>query len=92
MSIISSSENEQDASLTEEISNILGRPRSQTRAIKLKLHECQYSDPIVHTTVSLTSPTQQVVSPNSPGNDSVIVNQEKSFTTTSTLMLTTVPL
>ena len=46
MSMIGSSENEQDASLTEEIGHILGRARSQIRAIKLKLHECQHPDPI----------------------------------------------
>lgn len=88
MSMIGSSENEQDASLTQEIGHILGRARSQIRAIKLKLHECQHPDPIAHTTVSLTSPTQQVISPNSPGNDSEKVNQGKSFTTTPTLMST----
>ena len=88
MSMIGSSENEQDASLTEEIGHILGRARSQIRAIKLKLHECQYPDPIAHTTVSLTSPTQQVISLNNPGNDSEKVNQGKSFTTTPTLMST----
>ena len=82
MSMIGSSENEQDASLTEEIGHILGRSRSQIRAIKVKLHECQHPDPINHTTVSLTSPTQQVISSNSPGNDSEKVNQGKSFTTT----------
>ena len=45
MSMIGSSENEQDASLTEEIGHILGRARSQIRAIKLKLRECQHPDP-----------------------------------------------
>ena len=76
MSMIGSSENEQDASLTEEIGHILGRARSQIRAMKLKLYECQHPDPIAHTTVSLTSPTQQVISPNSPGNDSEKVKEK----------------
>ena len=84
--MIGSSENEHDASLTEEIGHILGRSRSQIRAIKLKLHECQHPDPIDHTTVFLTSSIQQVMSSNSPRNDSEIVNEEKSFTTTPTLM------
>ena len=84
--MIGSSENEHDAPLTEEIGHILGRSRSQIRAIRLKLHECQHPDPIAQTTVFLTSSIQQVMSSNSPRNDSEIVNQEKSFTTTPTLM------
>lgn len=55
MSMIGSSEHEQDASLTGEINYYLGKSRSQARAIKLKLHECQHPGHTVHTTVSSAS-------------------------------------
>ena len=82
MSMIGSSEHAQDVSLTGEISYYLGKCRSQARAIKLKLHECQDPGHTVHTTVSSAFSTQQVVPPSSPGSDSVTVNEENSFTTT----------
>ena len=75
MSIIGSSGHEHDASLIEEISRILGKSRSQIRAVKLKLQECQHTDQMVNSTVSSM---HHVVPPSSPGNASVTVDKQNS--------------
>ena len=82
MSIIGSSGNEQDASLTEDINRILGKSRSQIRAIKLKLQECQHPNQMVNTT---DSSIQHVVPPSSPENAFVTLDEENSSATAHTL-------
>ena len=82
LSLINSSKHEQDISLTEEIRNVLGRSRSQVRAIKLRLHECQRPDNTVHSPVSSASPLPQSISSNKSGNDPVTINAGTTGDTT----------
>ena len=85
LSLINSSKHEQDMSLIEEIKDILGRSRSQVRAIKLKLHECQHPhERTVHTPAPSTSPTPPSTSPDTSGKDTTTIDAEATTVEDST--------